>query len=189
MFLGIGGNTFPGTSLIRRRRILRSSFSKKNYRVDENGRFIAKSPIFDEEKKLGNSKPPAISRFLANERKFAKDKHFEEQYKEFMFEYRDHKHLTLVEKDDNLILNDRIYYLPHHAVVKPSSTSTKLRVVFGSYKAANSVSLNSILSVGPFIQRDIFSTLIHFRMHKITFSADIEKMYQQILVASEDQTF
>ncbi|GFT88909.1 hypothetical protein NPIL_72511 [Nephila pilipes] len=43
---------------------------------------------------------------------------------------RDHKHMLLVEKDDNLISNDRIYYLYHHAVVKPSCTFTKLRVVF-----------------------------------------------------------
>ncbi|GFT60856.1 uncharacterized protein NPIL_518051 [Nephila pilipes] len=164
---------------------------QKTYRVDENGRFIVKLPIFDEEKKkLGNSKPLAISRFLAMERKFAKNKHFEEQYKEFMFEYRDHKHLTLVKGDDNLISNGGIYYLPHHAFVKPSSTSTKLRVVFdGSCKAAKTVSLISILGVGPSIQRDIFSTLIYFRLHKIAFSADIVKMYRQILVASEDQNF
>ncbi|GFV23376.1 uncharacterized protein TNCV_4780891 [Trichonephila clavipes] len=79
-----------------------------------------------------------------------------------------------------------------HAVIKPSSTTTKLRVVFDaslSCKTTNSVSLNSLLGVGPKLQRDIFEILLNFRIPKIVFTADIEKMYRQILVADEDQKY
>ncbi|GFT09913.1 uncharacterized protein NPIL_249921 [Nephila pilipes] len=61
-------------------RLSEEEFCEAHYRVEKNGRFIVKLPIFDEEKKMGNSKPLAISRFLAMERKFAKNKHFEEHY-------------------------------------------------------------------------------------------------------------
>lgn len=42
------------------------------------------------------------------------------------------------------------YYLPHHAVMKPDSTTTKLRVVFdGSAKTTSGLSLNDVQHVGP----------------------------------------
>ncbi|GFX76450.1 integrase catalytic domain-containing protein [Trichonephila clavipes] len=83
-------------------------------------------------------------------------------------------------------------FLPHHAVIKPSSTTTKLRVVFDaslSCKTTNGTSLNSLLGVGPKLQRDIFEILLNFRIPRIVFAADIEKMYRQILVADEDQKY
>ncbi|GFT68105.1 uncharacterized protein TNCV_5003271 [Trichonephila clavipes] len=87
-------------------------------------------------------------------------------------------------------------FLPHHAVIKPSSTTTKLRVVFDaslslslSCKTTNGTSLNSLLGVGPKLQRDIFEILLKFRIPRIVFTADIEKMYRQVLVADEDQKY
>lgn len=73
------------------------------------------------------------------------------------------------------------FYLPHHAVIKDTLT-TKLRVVFdGSATLHNGVSLNNILSVGPTVQDDLFSILLRFRTNKYALSADISKMYQQII--------
>ncbi|GFW42018.1 uncharacterized protein TNCV_1904761 [Trichonephila clavipes] len=81
-------------------------------------------------------------------------------------------------------------FLPHHAVIKPSSTTTKLRVVFDtSCKTTNGMSLNSLLGVGSKLQRNIFEILLNFRIPRIVFTADIEKMYRQILVADEDQKY
>ncbi|GFX63701.1 uncharacterized protein TNCV_1701811 [Trichonephila clavipes] len=77
-------------------------------------------------------------------------------------------------------------FLPHHAVIKPSSTTTKLRA---SCKTTNGASLNSLIGVGPKLQKDIFEILLNFRIPKIVFTVDIEKMYRQILVADEDQKY
>ncbi|XP_035218435.1 uncharacterized protein LOC118191710 [Stegodyphus dumicola] len=75
-------------------------------------------------------------------------------------------------------------------LIKPSSTTTKLRVVFdASCKTSNGKSLNSILGVGPKLQRDIFEILLNFRFPEIVFSADIEKMYRQVLVSDEDRNY
>jgi hypothetical protein len=55
-------------------------------------------------------------------------------------------------------------YLPHHAVLKESSTTTRLRVVFdASAKTTNNRSLNDNLMCGPTIQRDLFSIVVEFR--------------------------
>lgn len=42
---------------------------------------------------------------------------------------------------------------------------------------------------GPTIQSDIFTILTRFRTHKIALTADIEKMYRQVLVQKEDTDY
>jgi hypothetical protein len=42
------------------------------------------------------------------------------------------------------------FSMPHHGVLKETSSTTKLQVVFnGSEKSSNGVSLNDILMIGP----------------------------------------
>ncbi|GFS46733.1 uncharacterized protein TNIN_200831 [Trichonephila inaurata madagascariensis] len=122
------------------------------------------------------------------ERKFKNNTDFGKQYKEFIKEYESLGHMSLVNSSSHTSKHQN--FLPHHAVIKPSSTTTKLRVVFdASCQTTNGTSLNFLLGVGPKSQRDIFEILLNFRIPKIVFTADIEKMYRQILVANEDQKY
>ncbi|GFX67978.1 DUF1758 domain-containing protein [Trichonephila clavipes] len=101
-------------------------------------------------------------------------------YKEFMNEYELLGHM---EEIKNETLDKINYYIPHHSVYKPEKTSTPLRVVFdASAKTTSGFSLNSILLNGGIIQQDLFSIVSRFRKHEYAFSADIKKMYRQILV-------
>jgi hypothetical protein len=74
---------------------------------------------------------------------------------------------------------EKRYYLPHHAVFKSSSSTTRARVVFyGSCHSSNGLSLNDdTLLVGPTIQRDLYSIVLRFRTYQFAFTADIAKMY------------
>ena len=66
------------------------------------------------------------------------------------------------------------YYMPHHGVLKPHSTTTKLRVVFNvSSKTSSELSLNDILLKGPCIQEQLFSIIIQSRKHSIIIMPDI----------------
>ncbi|GJQ85299.1 hypothetical protein Trydic_g5197 [Trypoxylus dichotomus] len=88
--------------------------------------------------------------------------------------------MTKLESVDN---TKPCYYLPHHGVFKESSLTTKLRVVFdASAPSSSGFSLNDIQLVGPTIQDDLFSILIRFRQHTYVVSADIAKMYRQVLI-------
>ncbi|GFT75610.1 integrase catalytic domain-containing protein [Trichonephila clavipes] len=101
-------------------------------------------------------------------------------YKEFMNEYELLGHM---EEIKNETLDKINYYIPHHSVYKPEKTSTPLRVIFdASAKTTSGFSLNSILLNGGIIQQDLFSIVSRFRKHEYAFSADIKKMYRQILV-------
>ncbi|KYQ57720.1 hypothetical protein ALC60_03312 [Trachymyrmex zeteki] len=80
------------------------------------------------------------------------------------------------------------YYIPHHAVLKGSSLTIKLRVVFdASCKSNTGISLNECLSVGPTLQEDLFSILLRFRTFQYVITADIAQMYRQVLI-DESQT-
>ena len=46
----------------------------------------------------------------------------------------------------------------------------------------NSISLNDFLLKGSVVQEELFSIILRFRKYKISFVADIQKMYRQIRV-------
>jgi len=82
------------------------------------------------------------------------------------------------------------YVIPHNAVLRPDSSTTKLRVVFNaSAKSSTRVSLNNILMVGPTVQQDLILTLLSFRLYRHALTADVAKMYRQFNVDPLDRKF
>lgn len=76
------------------------------------------------------------------------------------------------------------FYLPHHYMIKPDSLTTKLLVVFnGIAHLSGQPSVNDCLLQGPKLQLDIITILLNFRTHLFVFSADIHKMYREIIIA------
>eukprot|EP00102_Acyrthosiphon_pisum_P011959 XP_008180913.1 PREDICTED: uncharacterized protein LOC103308739 [Acyrthosiphon pisum] len=148
-----------------------------------SGRFIVKLPMAQDPKVLGDSLDMAQKRFLNLERRLIKDKPLAEQYDKFISEYISLGHMELASP----IIDKPTFYLPHHPVFKSDSTTTKMRVVFdGSATTRSGLSLNNIMLRGPKMQPDIFNILLRFRLHPVALTADVEKMYRQVLVAEED---
>lgn len=157
---------------------------ENTHRRAEDGRFIAKLPLImnkDHPDFLGESRPAAISCLLQMEKRFEKNAELKKLYVDFMQEYLDLKHM-----EESKQTTSCIYYLPHHAVLK-DSTTTKLRVVYnGSRKTSNGYSLNDRLLVGPKLQPDLDEILLRWQLYPYVFSADIEKMYRQIWIDPDD---
>lgn len=152
---------------------------------DEQGRFLVTLPSRPCINQLGNSLATAEKRFKNLERKLSSDKELKLQYVQFMKEYEELGHM---EECDKLEGDHNSYFLPHHAVLKESSTTTKVRVVFdGSAKTSSGISLNDALMIGPVIQKDLYAQLLRFRRHHYVMTADIEKMYRQINVSAADR--
>jgi len=155
-----------------------------SYKRVEDGRFVLRLPIKTDVKLLGDSMKIATARFINIKRRLQQDEPLRIQYTKFMNEYIKMGHMREVIKKN---VPQRACYLPHHPVLKLSSLTTKLRVVFdASARTSSRVSLNDILRRGPVVQEDIFAILARFRKHQAVITADIEKMFRQILVAEED---
>lgn len=148
-----------------------------------NGRFVVKLPLLQDPNVLGDSRDMARRRFLTLEKRLLKDSSEAEQYRAFMAEYLSLDHMEPADTR----YKGPTYYLPHHAVFKTDSTTTKLRVVFdGSAAASSGLSLNDIMIKGPKVQADLINILWRFRIHTVAITADVEKMYRQISVSPED---
>ncbi|XP_050293840.1 uncharacterized protein LOC126734311 [Anthonomus grandis grandis] len=163
----------------------------QNYSRDHKGHFIVKFPFRDNVSKLGMSKEMAAKRLTFLVQRLNKNKSLEREYINFLNEYRDLGHMVKVKNFSISDVDSRLcYYLPHHAVLKESSLTTKLRVVFdASAKTDTGLSLNDIQYVGPTIQRDLLSILLQFRIYPFVINADISKMYRQILIHPDERRF
>lgn len=152
-----------------------------------SGRYIVQLPFRQQINSLGESRKAAASRLSQMERRFKANRSLHKGYCEFMDEYERLGHMTEVHPG---VAVEKSYYLPHHAVVKPDSSTTKLRVVFDASAASTSgVSLNDKLMVGARLQDDLYIILLRFRLHRIAFTADITKMYRQIEMAPAHRDF
>ncbi|XP_037930653.1 uncharacterized protein LOC119665503 [Teleopsis dalmanni] len=159
-----------------------ATYMKRN----QDGRFSVRLPFKQDPSLLGESKHIAINRFLALERRLDKDVILKKQYVQFMNEYAALGHM---ERDDINQVTPH-YVIPHHGVLRPDSSTTKLRVVFdASCKTSSGLSLNDTMFTGPTIQEELFAILLRFRCPRFVFCSDIQKMYRQVIIQPEHQRY
>ncbi|XP_036329773.1 uncharacterized protein LOC118741907 [Rhagoletis pomonella] len=165
---------------------------KRTTKRNQDGKYTVSLPFkqdFPRCIRLGPSLKIACSQFFRNEIRLAKDPPLQTEYNRVLSEYETLGHMTLI--------SDRIpgdecesYFLPHHAVRKEESTTTKVRVVFNaSCPTANGVSLNDVIHPGPVLQNDLTILILRWRFFRYVFNSDIEKMYRQILLNPDDTKY
>ena len=78
--------------------------------------------------------------------------------------------------------------MPHRPVIRPGSTTTRVRPVFdASATGPNGVSLNDCLEAGPSLIPHLTDVILRFRRHQYAVSGDISKAFLQISVRPEDR--
>ncbi|XP_047990300.1 uncharacterized protein LOC125229494 [Leguminivora glycinivorella] len=143
-----------------------------------DGKFVVTIPLKESPECLGDSKTQALLRFQALERKFKRNPEYKQKYIEFIEEYLRLGHMS---ENTNIHTNEISYFLPHFAILRESSLTSRLRTVFdGSAVSSSGKSFNDIQLVGPTVQDDLLSILIRFRQHKFVVTSDVQKMYRQI---------
>ena len=124
------------------------------------------------------------------EKTIEKTPELKESYRKVLQEYIDLDHMEPGIHHENNIEKQISFFLPHHAVIKPESKTTKVRVVFNASKKTNSAfSLNDVLHQGPTLQTDLMQIVLSWRYYKFVFTGDIEKMFRQILIHKDDRAY
>ena len=94
-----------------------------------------------------------------------------------------------VRKVDQVELNEtRVklqWCLPHHPVMNPHK-SEKVRKVCNAAAKYQGVALNDKLLPGPDLLQSLIGIIFRFREHQVALSADIEAMFLQVAVPSDD---
>ena len=136
---------------------------------------------------LGDSRSQALSRYISNERSILRRGVWKD-FQEVVQSYLDLGHAELVPQQERELACK--YYLPMHSVIKQSSTSTKLRVVFdGSATTTSGTSLNQSLLVGPTLHPSLETIILKFRLYPVAITADVSKMYQEVELSVSDRDF
>lgn len=183
-------------------RFCEEHFEKTVTRTD-TGRMMVSIPFNEKLLQLGDSENHALERFYKLEQRLNKNPTLKETYTKFIKEYEQLGHMTkeLGSQDDPsakvLTLKNEVdtshlpsFFLPHHAVIKSDSLTTKLRVVFDGSSASNTgVSINDTQIVGPVIQDDLLTILLRYRQHAVALTGDCEKMYRMILIHPAERKF
>ncbi|XP_028042597.1 uncharacterized protein LOC114252300, partial [Bombyx mandarina] len=158
-------------------------YSNLTYR-NPDGRYVVPMLLKEPISQLGDSFNQSFSRLVNLERRLDRNLELKKEYTAFMREYKLLGHMEL-SADSN---KTGQYIIPHHCVIRPERTTTKLRVVFdASAKTTNGKSLNDLVYTGPKLQNDIGDILTKFRLHAVVFIADISKMYRNIELRPEDR--
>ncbi|XP_058828458.1 uncharacterized protein LOC131688285 [Topomyia yanbarensis] len=153
---------------------------------DNAGRFQVRLPFREDPTLLGESRNIAIRRLEQIERKLVRTPLLMSQYHCFLREYLDAGHMSLAKTPAPI----GTVYLPHHCVLKESSSTTKCRVVFdASAKTTSGKSLNDVLMTGPVLQDSLIDILLRFRFPVVALTGDIQQMYRMVQVAMEDRDY
>ncbi|XP_063834411.1 uncharacterized protein LOC135083637 [Ostrinia nubilalis] len=155
-------------------------------RRNSDGRYVVPIMLKDPLEELGDSHQMSMSRLHNLEKRLIRHQQLKADYVQFMQEYSDLGHMTLVDSPSGA--NGNI--IAHHCVIRPESNSTKLRVVFdASAKTGNGKSFNDIVYTGPKLQNNIVDIITALRLDGIVFTADISKMYRNIDLRPEDRQY
>ena len=158
---------------------------RSTYRRTSEGHFVVRLP-FKITPDLGPSRPAALRALDSMQQRFHKNPEYHQAYQEFLKEYEDLGHMVAARAPPGV----RHFYLPHHGVLKTTSSTTKLRVVFnGSLTTCNGKSLNDVLHTGPNLLPSLADLLLKWRCPSIAVVADIEKMYRQIVIHPADRDY
>lgn len=169
--------------------IICEEFFKNTTSRGADGRYVCRLP-FKNNVSLGRSRHVALGCLTQLEKRFRSNPLLKDRYVSAMKEYFELGHAVpclLPESSYKSESSYNCYYIPHLAVIKESSSTTKTRVVYNaSAKTDNGRSLNDNLMIGPVIQPDVVEKISSFRLHPFVMACDITKMYRQIKIHEDD---
>lgn len=131
----------------------------------------------------------ALSRLRAVVNRLKQNPKLFKQYQDIITQQLNNNIIERVDDDNTKRRTTMVHYLPHHAVMTPSKTTTKIRIVYdGSAKPKSTdKSLNDCLLQGPTLLEDLCAILLRFRLNEIGVTADIEKAFLQIGLKENDR--
>ena len=156
--------------------------------VFKNDHWVATYPWKRSPKSLPDNYNYAMKALQRTEKQLSRDTVWKEKYSAQIHDMLDRnaaRKLTL--KEINSYKGPK-HYIAHHAVLKPDSKTTPIRIVFNSSHNYRGHILNDYWSKGPeaFINY-LFGILIKFRDNWVGFIGDIKKMYNSVSICELDQ--
>ena len=152
----------------------------------EDGRYQVTWPWKEESPSLPTNYYLAMGRLRSQVNRLSRNDEHLQKY-DAVIQDQLQKGIVEVVPDEDCTKNLK-HYIPHHEVLKPDKTTTKLRNVFdaSAKTTKKNQSLNESLHHGPVILEDLCG-LLRFRLHKVALVADVEKAFLQVGLQPDDR--
>ena len=157
----------------------------------DDGTYQIRLPWRKSPQSLPNNYDYAVKRFLSLEKQFQNKPHEWEVYSKVMDDQLNRGVARIVptsEFEADISQGQKMWFLPHFAVVKDSVT-TPVRVVYDGKARYQGHSLNDYFAKGDNLNVNIFDVALRFREYEVGVIADISKMFQAAKVTTEDARF
>ncbi|CAG7829563.1 unnamed protein product, partial [Allacma fusca] len=145
---------------------------------------------------LWNSKAMTLKRLFSLEAKFSRHPTLKEENQRSIRDLIRDGHLELVHSNELSLPDEPVFHLPHNAVLKETSSTTMLQIVFdASAKSSTGQSLNDQLMIGPVIQHDLTTILIRWRYWRIppthcaNSSQEAQHLQQELVTLTKKANF
>ena len=145
----------------------------------ENGRYTVKWPWKEEVPDINENRGLAIGRLRSLVSRMQKQPGMMLKYDTII---QDQLEKGIIEKVDRFKADGMKHYIPHHVVITPQKSTTKLRIVYDASARSKfgNKSLNECLYRGPVLLQNLCGILLRFRLYKIGIVSDIEKAFLQV---------
>ena len=151
-----------------------------------NGRYNVAWPWKEGEVELPENHGLALGRLKSLVNRLGSNPALAKQYGDII---DDQLNKGIIEKVPNTASSFKKHYIPHHAVVNPTKTTTKVRIVYDASAKTRKEnnSLNECLHKGPVLLHDLAGILLRFRLYKVAIVSDIEKAFLQVGLTEESR--
>ena len=140
----------------------------------------------EDEVKLPNNFYSAMGQLKSLERRLQKDETLRKRYQETIDTDVNAGYVRKVDQAELNETKDKLqWYLPDHPVINPQKPE-KVRRVCNAAAKYQGVALNDKRLPGPDLLQNLIVIIFRFREHQIALSADIEAMFLQVAVPSDD---
>ncbi len=157
--------------------------------VMDGGKYLLPTLWKKDQPRLGNNFKLALDRLKALlDGKKLQDQEVRKQYHQQLKELEDKDYVEVVNTQSPE--TDKANYLPHFPVIRWDKKSTQVRLIMdGAAKYGKQLCLNDCLHKGPKFINELIAVLMRFRLHNITFAADVKKMFFQIKLHERDRDY
>ena len=155
--------------------------------ISFNGiRYSVRLPWKEGHPELPSNYSTSLHRLRTQVRKLERDPEILREYAAII---EDQLQSGIIEEVIELERAPKVHYLPHQAVVRKESATTKVRVVYDASSREGKVEacLNDCLHVGPPLTPLLYNILLRFRENRVILVGDREKAFLNVEVEKEDR--
>uniref|UniRef100_A0A183FAA1 CCHC-type domain-containing protein n=1 Tax=Heligmosomoides polygyrus TaxID=6339 RepID=A0A183FAA1_HELPZ len=184
----VGINEYPGPEKTEKQRCDEEVW--RNFcdtTVKRSDGYYVRLPWKQQHEPLPDNYKIALARLRGTYNRYRGDSTMMEKYDE-VFKDQVQKGILEEVSPEEMQTKNTVHYLSHQAVLTPSKTTTKIRIVFdASAHYSGKPSLNDVLHQGPLILPKLFSMMLRFRTGSIAIISDVEKAFLQVRLHKADK--